>query len=355
MNLVVDIYKDYGSFVLDVAFEHHEGVLGLLGASGCGKSMTMKCIAGIIKPDQGRIVLNGQTLFDSNKKINLKPQERNIGYLFQSYVLFPNMTTLQNIQSGMRRVPENEKNNLLHRVIDMFLLNDYINHYPSQLSGGQKQRVALARMLASKPQMIMLDEPLSALDSYLKHQVEEDMLDLFEYYNGSALYVSHNRDEINRYCDDVCVMEAGKIVEKTTRDDLFQNPIHLSTAKLSGCKNYSRIEPVQDSQSKLQALDWGVTLNLDKNLPENIEVIGVRSHYLKLSSEEKENAFPVEITRVMDNLFEIAVFCRPKHHQTDAAENVIRLDMTVEEWNLHKQAKELYCIAPAKDIMLLKK
>jgi len=355
MNLEVDIFKDYGSFVLDVAFSHDDGVLGLLGASGCGKSMTMKCIAGIIKPDKGRIVLNGKTLFDATKRINLKPQERNIGYLFQSYVLFPNMTTLENIRSGMGRVPENEKSNLLHKVIDMFLLNDYVNHYPSQLSGGQKQRVALARMLASKPQMIMLDEPLSALDSYLKHQVEEDMLDLFEYYTGSALYVSHNRDEINRYCDDVCVMEAGKIVEKTTKKDLFQNPIHLSTAKLSGCKNYSRIKPVKESKTEVQALDWGVTLKTGKGLSEEMDYIGVRSHYLQLSAVEKENSFPVDITRVVDNLFEIAVFCRPKNHKKDSSENVLRLDMTVEEWRLHKDTEHLYCVVPAKELMLLKK
>jgi len=165
MSLKVNIKKRLGNFNLDVAFETERGVFAILGASGCGKSMTLKCIAGIETPDEGRIELNGRILYDSAKKINLTPQKRRVGYMFQDYALFPNMTVEQNIKAGMGKHPEEEK---VRSYINRFRLEGMEKHYPAQLSGGQKQRVAMARMIASEPDILLLDEPFSALDSYLK-------------------------------------------------------------------------------------------------------------------------------------------------------------------------------------------
>jgi len=185
MSVYVKIKKSFGNFVLDTEFEAENEILALLGASGSGKSMTLKCIAGIVKPDMGRIVVDGVTLFDSEKKINLSPQERHVGLLFQNYALFPNMTVEQNlcavIKSCGRGKDTKEK---LDTLLESFYLTGLENHYPVQLSGGQQQRVALARMMASDPKIIMLDEPLSALDSYLRWQVEKELTEILEKYRA---------------------------------------------------------------------------------------------------------------------------------------------------------------------------
>lgn len=192
MSLVVDIKKDFGRFRLDVEFEAGSGeVTGLLGASGCGKSVTLKCVAGIEKPDEGRIVLDGRVLFDSERRIDLTPQRRRVGYLFQNYALFPNMILAQNIAVGVR--DRAKRRETVERLVKSFYLEGCEGKYPRQLSGGQQQRAALARILASEPEVLMLDEPFSALDSYLKWQVEleveQELPDGLEYAGIRAHFV----------------------------------------------------------------------------------------------------------------------------------------------------------------------
>ena len=155
--------------MLEADFEQEEGCMGILGASGCGKSMTLKCIAGIETPDSGRICLDGQVLFDSEKKINQKPQKRQVGFLFQNYALFPTMTVEENIGCGVR--DRSLRKQIVREQIQRFQLQGLENLKPSQLSGGQQQRTALARMLAGQPRLILLDEPFSALDSFLRDQM----------------------------------------------------------------------------------------------------------------------------------------------------------------------------------------
>ena len=206
--LQVTIKKKLGNFLLDVDFCMDGGVFAILGASGCGKSMTLKCIAGIERPDEGRIVLNDRVLFDSKKKINLPPQKRKVGYMFQDYALFPNMNVVQNIQAGMGRKPDQKK---VQEYITGFHLTGLEKHMPDQLSGGQKQRVAMARMLAAEPELLLLDEPFAALDSYLKWKMEQQMMDLLKDIQKPALFVSHSRDEVYRLCDTVSCINQGKM------------------------------------------------------------------------------------------------------------------------------------------------
>ena len=169
MSLYVDIEKDLGSFCLKAKFEAGDESIALLGASGCGKSMTLKCIAGIETPDRGRIVVDDVVLFDSEKKINLTPQQRRTGLLFQNYALFPNMTVYKNICAGARRERDSQKRNrMIQSIMENFGLTELADRYPHQLSGGQQQRVALARILVSSPRILLLDEPFSALDSHLR-------------------------------------------------------------------------------------------------------------------------------------------------------------------------------------------
>lgn len=171
MGLYVDIEKKFPEFNLKVKFESKDGVLGLLGASGSGKSMTLKCIAGLETPDRGKIVLNEKIFYDSGKNINIPIKKRKVGFLFQNYALFPNMTVNQNIGFALDNISKSEKGEIVREKINMMNLTGLSERFPSQLSGGQQQRVAIARALAINPEILLLDEPFSALDSHLRSKM----------------------------------------------------------------------------------------------------------------------------------------------------------------------------------------
>ena len=207
--LYVDIEKRLDKYTLKARFDVDGDITALFGASGAGKSMTLKCIAGIEKPDRGVIQLNGRTLFDSSKKINLPPQKRKVGYLFQEYALFPNMTAIENIKAGMRSLPKDEREQKAEELIQRFRLNGLENKRPSTLSGGEKQRVALARIFASKPEVILLDEPFASLDVLLKSELIPYIRDIISGFSGETLLVSHDADEVLSMCRKVVPISDG--------------------------------------------------------------------------------------------------------------------------------------------------
>ena len=166
MGLSVDVNKNLGDFHLNVRFQTEASRIGILGATGCGKSMTLKSIAGIETPDEGKIMMNDKVVYDSRQKVNIRPQKRNIGYLFQNYALFPTMTVAKNIAAGLKGTKQ-EKQERVARMIRTFQLEGMEERLPGELSGGQQQRVALARIMAYEPDVILLDEPFSALDMFL--------------------------------------------------------------------------------------------------------------------------------------------------------------------------------------------
>lgn len=252
MDLKVSIKKKLRDFTLDVDFAVRDEVFALLGASGCGKSITLKCIAGIETPDEGLIILNGRTLYDSKNKINLPPQVRRAGYLFQNYALFPNMTVAQNITFAAT----GDKVASLKQNLKRFQLEGLENAYPNKLSGGQCQRVAFARVLASHAEILLLDEPFSALDSYLKWQLELQLADIFKFYGG-AILVTHDRAEVFHLADSVAVIHDGLISTIDSTQELFNNPKTLQAAILTGC-NVSRLKKISDNQ--FLAVDWNTTL-----------------------------------------------------------------------------------------------
>ena len=259
MSLIVDIEKKLGSFTLRSKFETDKGTMALLGASGCGKSVTLKCIAGIMTPDRGRIVLDGETLFDSDRRIDLTPQQRRVGYLFQQYALFPNMTVAQNIQCGIRTGSRAEKQQRAAEQLRRFRLEGLEKKYPAQLSGGQQQRVALARILASEPRAILLDEPFSALDSSLKWNLELELSDLLSGFGGPILWVSHDLGECFRNCKTVCVMENGASGPVTDMETLVRRPSSQGAARLAGCRSFL---PGQRCDGGIRLAGWDIVLPL---------------------------------------------------------------------------------------------
>lgn len=350
MALSVDIEKRAGSFHLRSRFEADNETLAILGASGCGKSMTLKCVAGIVTPDRGRIELNGRVLFDSDRKINIPARKRGTGYLFQNYALFPNMTVEQNIACGIPK--DHDKVRSVRGKIAAFYLDGLERHYPYQLSGGQQQRVALARMLASEPELLMLDEPLSALDSFLKWQLELEILRVQESFKGTILFVSHNRDEVYRLCDRVAVMEDGETIEVLGKHDLYSKPQTLSTALLSGCKNFSGA--VKTGERTLFAKDWNAELHSSKPVPDDLQYVGFRAHFFELcGSATGENVLECRITKVIEDMFSIIVMARVAGGPDKDWAN-LRYELSKEKWNELGDPETLYLRMPEDQLILMR-
>lgn len=302
MALEVDIRKKFSGFTLDVSFRSEGGCMGILGASGCGKSMTLKCIAGIEKPDEGRIVLDGKVLFDSEKRIDLKPQRRNVGYLFQNYALFPNMTVEENIGIGMKEKKEQRKM-LAAKQIERFQLQGLEKRYPFELSGGQQQRVALARILSCSPDIIMLDEPFSALDGYLKDTLQLEMQEVLAGYGKDVLFVSHSRDEIFKFCSRMCLISGGSSMLVGDTREIFSRPGTLEAARLTGCKNFSAVEKLSDYE--LYASDWNFRMKTAERIGDDIRYVAVRGHWLIPSWEKgQENTMAIEEAGYTETPFE---------------------------------------------------
>jgi len=303
MSLYVDIRKKLENFELCAQFEAQDGVMGILGASGCGKSMTLKCIAGIVRPDSGRIVLDGVTLYDSEKKIDLKPQDRHVGYLFQNYALFPNMTVKQNLMCGLRRdkdMDKAEKERICAETLKTMQLSGLEARYPAQLSGGQQQRVALARIIVNRPKLLMLDEPFSALDSQLREKLLVEMKSFLADYGGVSLAVTHSRDEAYKLCDTLALMDAGRMLHHMPTKQLFADPGSIAGAAMTGCKNIAAAE--KTGEYEVFVPDWGIRLTTAKPVKDGLKAVGIRAHYF--GAKAAQNRYPVRITNLVEEPFE---------------------------------------------------
>ena len=307
MSLHVDIRKRLGSFTLDVKFSAENGITSLLGASGCGKSMTLKCIAGIEKPDEGRIELDGTVLFDSAQKINLPPQKRRVGYLFQNYALFPNMSVRQNILCGLNREKDRgAKERRLRDMLRMMQLEGLEDRKPAQLSGGQQQRAALARILVNDPQILLLDEPFSALDGHLRDSLKVEMRDLLERFGREVLMVTHDRNEAYNMSREIAVMDNGRLLTIKPTKALFADPGSVQAAILTGCKNIVKAGRVDEHTVEIP--EWGVRMETKDTVKEGLCAVGVRAHYFNPNAAQ--NRFPVRFIEEMEEPFETILHFR---------------------------------------------
>lgn len=328
MSLNVNIQKTLPNFNLKVNFEHKQGILGFLGSSGSGKSMTLKCISGLLTPSFGKIHLNNKTLFDCDKKINLTPQKRKVGYLFQNYALFPNMKVFENIQAGIFDMDKTQKKILTNNYIESFGLNNLINSYPWQLSGGEQQRVALARALITSPDILLLDEPFSALDQHLRTNMEKELKSLLKNYSGTVIFVTHDISEAYRICDDILVFDNGTAVEPRCKQDLFNNPKTFAEATLTGCRNISKA--IKTDSHKVYATDWGHEYEVIGDVPENINYICIRAHNIQISNNANDiNTFPYTVYNIVENPFEFTIYMKNL-----VSENTTLVEFKVEKSNI---------------------
>ena len=341
--IYVDIEKKFGKFTLKTKFQFDNEIMGLLGASGSGKSLTLKCIAGIEKPDKGRIILNDRVLFDSEKKINISPKDRKIGYLFQDYALFPNMNVYENIKVGIREGENFDK--LIIEKLEEMRISHLKDKKINEISGGEKQRVALARLLINKPEIILLDEPFSALDDYLKSKIELEVSEVLRNYNIPTILVSHSREEVYRLCNEICVMSNGKSEDLMNKKELFKNPKTFSSCLISGCKNFSKIEKI--SENRLRALDWNIELGTSDTILEEHKILGIRAHLIELEKSD-ENSFEVEVERVVEDVFTYIILVRKKD-----AKNSIRIEVDKHIWEKVEDRENLFITMRKEDLILM--
>lgn len=323
MSLIVKIKKDFGSFKLDVDFTTSKETTALLGASGSGKTMTLKCIAGLVKPDEGYIELNGRVLFDSKNHINLPPQKRSVGYMFQNYALFPNMSVKQNIMVAMKSLVTFNfvKECKYKEIIKLLQLEDLENRKPNQLSGGQQQRVALARILVNEPEIILLDEPFSALDNFLRVKLEMDMKQILSSLQKEAILVTHDRDEAYLLSNSMILMHKGKNIIHETKEELFRNPVYLQASILTGCKNNVACSRIDDHT--LFVPEWNLTFKFTEAVPSDTKYIGIRAH--DFSIEEKENSHKIIINEIDSEPFEYLIRFHYENQDKSTPEILFRI------------------------------
>lgn len=313
--------KKLNRIELDVNFRIDGGCLGILGPSGCGKSMTMKSVAGIVRPDRGLIRTEQTVFYDSKKKIDMPARRRRVGYLFQNYALFSNMTVAENILTGVMLSPlfrgkdRGEARRKAAQLIEMFHLESTAGQYPGQLSGGQQQRTAFARLLGADPEFLFLDEPFSALDGHLKEELQMELRRQLQKIGKTTALVSHDRDEIYRLCDRTALMDKGKIFDIRPTKELFSAPSTYMGARLTGCKNIVRVGKTDGN--RLYIPEWGVWLSAEgvQNRIRSggtVDYIGVRAHhFIPIDAGEegqgRTNAFEIRTGEVIEEPFENTV------------------------------------------------
>jgi molybdate transport system ATP-binding protein/molybdate transport system permease protein len=313
MALSVQIEKRLPGFSLDVSFEAGDAPVSVLGPSGAGKSMLLRCIAGIDRPDRGHIALGETALFDSARRVHLPARSRRIGMLFQHYALFPHRTVAENIAFGLHRLPRAERQSRVAALLGRVHLAGLEDRYPRQLSGGEQQRVALARALATRPEALLLDEPLSALDTHLRGQVESELQETFRTFRRPSLLVTHNIEEAYRLGSQLMLLARGRVISFGPREEVFLRPPTREAARLTGCKNFSRARPV--SATEVEALDWNCRLKiapLSSATKAPPAFAGIRAHHIDFASApagpDAENVFPCWPVRTSETPFRVTLF-----------------------------------------------
>jgi molybdate transport system permease protein len=342
MTLEVDISKSLPDFTLEVSFTASNEPLGILGPSGAGKTMLLRCIAGLECPNRGRIALDGRTLFDGARGIRLPARARRVGMLFQSYALFPHRTVEENIAFGMHGLTRDERAQRVNTLLERVHAKNLAHRYPHELSGGEQQRTALARALSTDPDALLLDEPLSALDTHLRSQMEAQLQETFTAYVRPSLLVTHNIEEAYRLGERLLVLSHGRIVAFGPKEEIFRRPPTLEVARLTGCKNFSRARPT--SENTVEALDWGCRLRMAQSLSSSVAHVGIRAHHIDFEEASgvvaaRENVFPCWVIRSSETPFRVTLYLSLQQNLNASRENLSQANLQAE---VYKEKWELF-------------
>ena len=357
MSLEVSIEKSVPGFRLAVDFTADGAPLGLLGPSGSGKTMALRAIAGLETPDRGRIVLHGQVLFDSEKRINMPARARRIGLLFQNYALFPHLDVAENIAFGLGGVPDAEKKQRIARQLASAHLDGLAQRYPATLSGGEQQRVALARALAIEPAALLLDEPFSALDTHLRGALERQLREMLANYGGSTIFVSHNLEEAYRVCEKLVVLANGSVAAQGPKEEIFRHPPTLEVARVTGCKNFSRARRLSDG--RVEAIDWGCALRVTQEFTKPPQHVAIRAHHVrvhplqKLRAENSGNMFPGWLAAMAETPFRVTLDLRLGAAPAGPADFHLQAEVFKTEWESFRGLPQPWAIELAAERLFL--
>jgi molybdate transport system permease protein len=356
MALEVHIEKVLADFELDVTLSTSPKPLAVLGASGAGKSMLLRCIAGLEKPNRGRVVLNDRILFDSEKRIALPARERRVGMLFQNYALFPHRTVRENLAFGIGGEASAARDQKVAALVDRLHLGGLESRYPRKLSGGEQQRVALARALAPEPEALLLDEPLAALDTHLRAQVELELQNTFAEYRRPTLLVTHNMEEAYRLGEQLLVLARGKVAAFGPKEEIFRRPPTAEVARLTGCKNISRAR--MNPGGSIDALDWGCRVNVAQAIAKTPRYVGIRAHHIDFVEEADvaagtENVFPCRLSQSAETPFRVTLFLTLDSRKDSTNEEPLQAEVFKEKWQRFQDAPFPWHIRLAPELLFL--
>jgi molybdate transport system ATP-binding protein len=305
-RLDVRMKKTLPGFTLDVEWSAGDGVAVLFGPSGAGKSLTLQCLAGLMRPDEGRITVDEHVLFDSVSGANLPPQRRRVGYVFQGFALFPHLTVAGNVAFGLRDRPRAERESRAAEVLARLGLETLAHRYPGELSGGQRQRVALGRALAPDPALLLLDEPLSALDLPLRRALRDELRTVLAQWGKAAVVVTHDVTEAYRLGDHIVVYEEGRVIQSAPRAELLWQPASQAVARIMGLANVVQGIVLKATPDRIQLRWRGQTLEAVNSplrsylpAPDRPLAFFIRPEYVRLIRKDRGLADPVHHMNVM--------------------------------------------------------
>ncbi|TFH35700.1 MAG: ABC transporter ATP-binding protein [Anaerolineales bacterium] len=322
-------------FELSMDLRINTELVVIFGPSGAGKSMLLRTLAGLLTPDQGRIELGGQVIYDSSQRICLAPQARRIGFMPQQYALFPHLSVAENITYGLFRWPAAERTERLQELVSIMRLDHVIDRRPPEISGGEQQRTALARALAPRPSILLMDEPFAALDEVLREHLRQELVRLQRKFEIPILLVTHNLVEAYTLADRVVVFQAGRIAQEGTRDDVFRRPASPAIAELIAMNNVIQVKLDQRRSNEVELHWWGQKLLLQGEFPGHSGddlTIGIRPEDIMIVRKEskplrQEGDIFFEGILVEDQArgFDHRLTFRIQHAPENAAELIVRV------------------------------
>jgi molybdate transport system ATP-binding protein len=357
--LEVNLKKSLPGFNLDVKFLVDQEILAILGPSGSGKTMTLQCIAGLIKPDTGYIKLNDKVLLDTSAKISVKSQMRGVGFVFQNYALFPHLTVEGNIAYGISHLPKDQVKTRVSELMEKMHITGLGRRYPKQISAGQQQRVALARAIAPEPEVLLLDEPFSALDSQVKERLELELMNLQSFYKGNILFVTHDLTEGYKLASKIAIYESGRVVQCDYKNRVIESPANRTVARLTGVRNIMQgvIETIKGSTVRVIVPELGINLKIKKDDITGFAVgqtvtVGIRPEYIHIVDNPGENTCRCKVDRIVEGVSLINCFFHT--NSENVGRHWVEVSLHKAHAPLFKEGHECNVYLPPEHIVLIK-